>query len=167
MNVIAGRHCSRNGSESEEGCRKVIWIVVWQSRRSTKVKACWWQLWLLKFARGESKKAERVENDTIGVLYRIWPKRSGAMRLFWNERLQHGEQNRNFGIKWFLSQNWEVCVYTKIWEEERVNSKLPELCHQGIDWMRIGINWFRCNVRIGYFMDDVSRRRQWAILEWR
>ena len=29
------------------------------------------------------------------------------MHLFWDERLQHGEQmNRNFGIKSFLSQNW-------------------------------------------------------------
>ena len=60
-----------------------------------------------------------------------------------------------------------VSVYTKIWEEERGNSKLLGLCHQGIDWMRISNSGFRCNVRIGYFMDDVSRRRQWAILEWR
>ena len=29
------------------------------------------------------------------------------MRLFWNERLQHGEQmNSNFGIRSFFSQNW-------------------------------------------------------------
>ena len=35
----------------------------------------------------------------------------------------------------------DLPVYTKIWEEEeRGNSKLPGLCHQGIDWMRIGIN---------------------------
>ena len=101
-------------------------------------------------------------------------------------------------------------VYTKILEEEHGNSKLLGLCHQGIDYMRIGISWFRCrprlleesgeicmnleesvrgkhcsgwkkkriksslrargrgrNVIIGYFMDDVSRRRLWAILEWR
>ena len=56
---------------------------------------------------GESKQAERFGNDTIRVLYRIWPERSGAMHLFWNVRLQHGEQmNRNFRIKSFLSQNW-------------------------------------------------------------
>ena len=30
-------------------------------------------------------------------------------------------------------------VYTKIWEEERGNSKLPILCHQGIDYIRIDI----------------------------
>ena len=31
-------------------------------------------------------------------------------------------------------------VYTKIWEEERRNSKLPRLCHQGIDYIRIDIS---------------------------
>ena len=75
---------------------------------------------------GESKQAEQTGNDTVGVLYRIWLKKSGVMRLFWNERLQHGEQmNRNFGIKLFLSLNWGACVYIKVWEEERGNSKLP------------------------------------------
>ena len=33
-----------------------------------------------------------------------------------------------------------ACVYTKIWEGERGNSKLLGLCHQRIDWMRIGID---------------------------
>ena len=89
---------------------------------------------------GESNQAERIGDDTVGVLYRIWPEKSGAMCLFWNEQLQHGEQNRNFGIKSFLSQNWGACVYTKIWEEERGNLKLLGLCHQGIDGMRIGIS---------------------------
>ena len=56
---------------------------------------------------GESKQAEQTGNGTVGVLYSVWPENSGAMRLFWNERLQDGEQmNRNFGIKLFLSQNW-------------------------------------------------------------
>ena len=65
---------------------------------------------------GESKQAERIGNDTIGVLYRLWPEKSGAMRLFWNERLQHGEQmNRNFGIKSFLSQNWGgMCLHQNL-----------------------------------------------------
>ena len=83
---------------------------------------------------GESKQAEQAGNDTVGVLYKIWLERSGAMRLFWNERLQYGEQmNRNFRIKLFLSQNWGACVYTKIWEKERGNSKLLGLYDQGID----------------------------------
>ena len=53
-----------------------------------------------------------------------------------------------------------TCVYTKIWEEERGNSKLPILCHQGIDCIRIDISWSRCGTRIGYFMDDVSRQHR-------
>ena len=45
------------------------------------------------------------------------------------KRLRRGKQvNRNFGIKSFLSQNWGAYVYTKIWEEERGNSKLSRLC---------------------------------------
>ena len=48
------------------------------------------------------EKRGKVGNDTIGALYRIWPKKSGVTRIFWNEPLQHGEQiNRNFGIKLF------------------------------------------------------------------
>ena len=66
-----------------------------------------------------------------------------------NKRLRYGEHvNRNFGIKSFLSQNCGACVYTKIWEEERENSKLPRLCHQGIDCIRINISWFRCGTGI-------------------
>ena len=64
--------------------------------------------------KGESKQAEQVGNDTVGVLYRIRPKKLGVKRIFWNEQSQHGEQiNRNFGIKSFVSQNWGACVYTK------------------------------------------------------
>jgi len=57
--------------------------------------------------KGESKQAEQVRNDTVGVLYRIQPEKSGVTRIFRNEQSQHGEQiNRNFGIKLFLPQNW-------------------------------------------------------------
>ena len=45
--------------------------------------------------------------------------------------------------------NSYVCVYTKIWEGERGNSKLPRLCHQGINCIRVDISWFRCGTRIG------------------
>ena len=31
-------------------------------------------------------------------------------------------------------------VYTKIWEKEHGNSKLPRLCHQGIDCIRVDIS---------------------------
>ena len=76
----------------------------------------------------ESKQAEPVGNDTIGVLYRIWPEKSGAMRLFWNERLQHGEQmNRNFVIKSFLSQNWGH-VFTPKFEKKNTRSQSFQDC---------------------------------------
>ena len=56
---------------------------------------------------GESKQAEQAENDTVGVLYRIWPEKLGVTRIFLNEQSQHSKQiNRNFRIKSFLSQNW-------------------------------------------------------------
>ena len=99
---------------------------------------------------GESKSAEWIEGDTIRMLYKVWPEKSGVMRMSQNKWLRHGEQvNKNFGIKSFLSQNWGACVYTKIWEEERENSKLPRWCHQGIDCIRIDISWFRCGTGIG------------------
>ena len=57
--------------------------------------------------KGERKQAEQVANDTVGVLYRIWPEKLGVTHIFWNEQSQYGEQiNRNYGIKSFLSQNW-------------------------------------------------------------
>ena len=31
-------------------------------------------------------------------------------------------------------------VYTRIWEEEYGNSKLPRLCHQGIDYIKVDIS---------------------------
>ena len=43
---------------------------------------------------------------------------------------------------------WDICVYTKIWEEHG-NSKLPRLYHQGIDCKRIDISRFRCGTEIG------------------
>ena len=64
-------------------------------------------------------------------------------------RTNRGYRRGNFGIKLFLSQNWGACVYTKIWEEERGNSKLPRLSHQGIDCIMTDISWFRCGTGIG------------------
>ena len=87
-----------------------------------------------------SKKKGKVNGPSgsemilLGYYIKFRLRISGVMRIFWNKQLRHGEQvNRNFGIKSFLSQNWGAYVYTKIWEEERVNSKLPRLCHQEID----------------------------------
>ena len=33
-----------------------------------------------------------IQDDTIGMLYRVEPKKSGVMHLFWNSWLQRGEQ---------------------------------------------------------------------------
>ena len=43
-------------------------------------------------------------------------------------------------IAWNSKKQASVSVYTKIWEEERENSKLPRLCHQGINCIRIDIS---------------------------
>ena len=63
-------------------------------------------------------------------------------------RTHRGYRRSNFGIKLLLSQNWGACVYNKIWGEERRNTKLPRLCHQGIDCIRIDISWFICGTGI-------------------
>ena len=46
------------------------------------------------------------------------------MRLFWNERLQHGEQmNMNFGIKSFLSKNWGgMCLHQNLGRTQELES---------------------------------------------
>ena len=91
--------------------------------------------------KGKANGPSELEMILLGYYIKFKLRKSGVARIFWNKRLRHGEQvNKNFGIKSFLSQNWGACVYTKIWEEERRNSKLPELCHQEIYWMKIGIS---------------------------
>ena len=94
-----------------------------------------------------SKKKGKVDGPNesemvlLGYYIKFGPRISRITRVSRNKRLRHGERiNRNFGIKSFLSQNCGACVYTKIWEEEHGNSKLPRLCHQGIDCIRIGIS---------------------------
>jgi len=42
--------------------------------------------------QGGSKSAVWIEDDTVGMLYRVWPEKSGVTRLFWNKWLQRGEQ---------------------------------------------------------------------------
>ena len=73
--------------------------------------------------KGESKQAEQVGNDIVGVLYRIQPEKSGVTRIFRIEQSQHGEQiNRNFGIKLFLSQNWGHVFTLKFGKNTRTRS---------------------------------------------
>ena len=91
--------------------------------------------------KGKVNGPNESEMILLGYYIKFGPRISGVTHISRNKWLRHGEQvNRYFGIKSFLSQNWGACVYTKIWEEERGNSKLPRLCHQGIDCIRIDIN---------------------------
>ena len=64
------------------------------------------------------------------------------MRLFWNERLQHGEQiKRNFGIKLFLSQNWGHVFTPKFGKKNaelkasRIMSSRNVMLESAILWM--------------------------------
>jgi len=41
---------------------------------------------------GGSKLAEWIEDDTVGMLYRVRPEKLGVTRLFRNRWLQRGEQ---------------------------------------------------------------------------
>ena len=76
---------------------------------------------------GENKQSERAGNNTVRVLYRIWPERLGVMRLFWNERLQCGEQmNKNFRIKSFLSQNWGHMFTLKFGKKNAGTRSFPD-----------------------------------------
>ena len=80
--------------------------------------------------KGKVNGLNESEMILLGYYTKFRPRISRVTCISWNKRLWHGEQvNRNFGIKSFLSQNWRACVYTKIWEEECGNSKLPRLCH--------------------------------------
>ena len=91
--------------------------------------------------KGKTNGPSESEMILLGYYIKFGPGILGVTRIFRNKQLRHGEQvNRNVGIKSFLSQNWGACVYTKIWEEERENSNLLRLCHQGIDCIRIDIS---------------------------
>ena len=78
--------------------------------------------------KGKANKPSELEKILFGYYIKLGPESQESRVYLGTKRLWHGKQiNRNFGIKSFLSQNWGACVYTKIWEEERRNSKLPKL----------------------------------------
>ena len=84
--------------------------------------------------RGKANMPSELEEVLLGYYIKLGPRSQESCVYLGIERLRRDKQiNRNFGIKSLLSQNWGACVYTKIWEEERGNSKIPRLCHQGID----------------------------------
>ena len=72
--------------------------------------------------KGKANGPNESEMILLGYYIKFGLRISRATRIFQNKQLRYGEQvNTNFGIKSFLSQNWEACVYTKIWEEKRGN----------------------------------------------
>ena len=115
--------------------------------------------------KGKANRPSKSEKILLGYYIKLRPESQESRIYLGTKRLRHGKQiNMNFGIKSFLSQNWGACVYTKIWEEERGNSKLPRLCQstnrlhkdryqliQMRHWNRLSSN-------------DVSRKRQWAMV---
>ena len=79
--------------------------------------------------KGKANGPSKLEKILLGYYIRLGPGSQQSHIYLGIKWFQRGKQvNRNFGIKSFLSQNWGACVYTKIWEEERGNSKLPRLC---------------------------------------
>ena len=84
--------------------------------------------------KGKANRLSEPEKILLGHYIRLGPGSQESRVYLGAKQLRRGKQiNRNFRIKSFLSQNWGTCVYTKIWKEERGNSKLPRLCRQGID----------------------------------
>ena len=76
--------------------------------------------------KGKANGLSKLERILLGYYIRLGPGSQESRVYFGMKRLRRDKRiKRNFGIKLFLSQNWGACVYTKIWEEERGNSKLP------------------------------------------
>ena len=79
--------------------------------------------------KGKANEPSELEKILLRYYIKLGPGSQESRVYLRTKQLRRGEQmNRNFGIKSFLSQNWGACFYTKIWEEERGNSRLPELC---------------------------------------
>ena len=84
---------------------------------------------IFKRKKGKANGPSELDKILLGYYIRLEPRNQESRVYLEIKRLRHGKQvNRNFGIKSFLSQNLGACVYTKIWEEEHGNSKLPRLC---------------------------------------
>ena len=91
--------------------------------------------------KGKANGPNESEMILLGYYIKFGPRISRVTRIFQNKWLRYDEQvNRKFGIKSFFIIKLGACVYTKIWEGERGNSKLTRLCHQEIDCIRIDIS---------------------------
>ena len=65
--------------------------------------------------KGKVDGPNELEMILLRYYIKFIPRISRVTRISRNKWLRHGEQvNRNFGIKSFLSENYEACVYTKI-----------------------------------------------------
>ena len=79
--------------------------------------------------KGKANRLSELEKILLGYYIKLGLRNQESRVYLGIKWLRRGKQvNSNFGIKSFLSQNWGACVYTKIWEEERGNSKLLRLC---------------------------------------
>ena len=107
--------------------------------------SCW--SWLRK--EGESKKAEWVRRDTIGLLYKTWAGKSGVMRTSRIEQLQRGKPiNWNSGIKPFYPKIGGHVFTPKFGRRTWELIDFQVCANQGIGCMRIDISWFGCDTRI-------------------
>ena len=142
--VVTGRHFGWNRSESKKRLQRNVLTNCSSRGRTARIGALVVAALVVEARLKKNGKANGLNESEmilLGYYIKFRPRISRVTRIFWNKWLRHGEQvNRNFRIKSFLSQNWGACVYTKIWEEERRNSKLPRLCHKGIDCIRIDIS---------------------------
>ena len=74
--------------------------------------------------KGKPNGPSDSEKILLGYYIRLVPRNQESRVYLGIKRLRRGKQeNRNFGIKSFLFENWGACVYTKNWEEEHGNSK--------------------------------------------
>ena len=79
--------------------------------------------------KGKANGTSKLEKILLRYYIRLGPRNQESRVYLGIKQLRCGKQvNKNFGIKSFLSQNWGACVYTKIWKEECMNSKLPRSC---------------------------------------
>ena len=74
----------------------------------------------------KANRPSELKKIPLGYYIRLGPRSQESHIYLETKQLRRGKQiNRNFGIKSFYPKIGGACVYTKIWEEERGNSKLP------------------------------------------
>ena len=119
-------------AEMDLNLRKIARMKAWWGRRFARVEALAMAVSAVRICsrkKGKANGPRELEKMLLWYYIKLGPGSQESRVYLGTEQLWRGKQiNRNFGIKSFLSQNWGPCVYTKIWGEERGNSKLPKLC---------------------------------------